>query len=361
MNGGTVAERWRAGVNGGTGGGRPRAGIVSQTGGRPCAGIVSRTGGRACAGIVTHTGGRRHRAALAGLVLCSALGAAPALAQPQLQPQSQSQSQTRPQMQSQAQPQMQPQMQPPGSSATATPPSASHAAALPGHCEVPLDAEDTYDFPALRRALERSQPLRLVVLGAFERPAGAAKANGPAARRPALPARLQAALATRLPQASIQLEPFGRRQGAPIEEVRRLIGPKLFAANPMLVVWQIGRGDAIRGVSTYRFGESLRAGIRQLRERGIDLLLIDAQYQPFAELLHSTRDYREYLRWVARTESVPMIQRYEMIEELADRGLIDREATEPDAQNHNIDVIQQCSAYQVARVIALGAAAPGSR
>lgn len=110
----------------------------------------------------------------------------------------------------------------------------------------------------------------------------------------------------------------------------------------------------MQGVSLYRFGESLTRGLELLASRGIEVLLVDLQYQPFAELLFSTRDYRDYVQWIAKARSLPLVPRFQMIDAMAEREVIDREATDPAVQKRNIELIQACTAYQTARVVGLG-------
>jgi hypothetical protein len=138
-------------------------------------------------------------------------------------------------------------------------------------------------------------------------------------------------------------------------ELAALIRREVLPLKPALVIWQVGRADARQANSPHRFSQSLKEGLEMLRQSGIATILADIQFHPQFEALYRTDDYRNYVRWVAGNKDVPLLRRYEMIEYWASAGAIDLDSGDDADQQAAFRFIQECLAYQAARMI-LGAA-----
>ena len=62
--------------------------------------------------------------------------------------------------------------------------------------------------------------------------------------------------------------------------------------DPVLVIWETGTTDAVRGVGVEDFAAALQTGIDELKAHGVDIILVDMQFS------HSTTtviDFEQYL------------------------------------------------------------------
>jgi lysophospholipase L1-like esterase len=86
---------------------------------------------------------------------------------------------------------------------------------------------------------------------------------------------------------------------------------------PDLVLWQVGTNDAMARIPPAEFKTDLRDGIRWLKKRGVDVVLVG---QHFTRRMRRDRHYQSIRRAVsrvARREKVLRITRYEAMETLA--------------------------------------------
>jgi hypothetical protein len=138
-------------------------------------------------------------------------------------------------------------------------------------------------------------------------------------------------------------------------ELAGLIRRQVLPLKPALVIWQAGRADARKGNPPYRFGKGLAEGLDILHEQGIAAILADIQFHPQFEALYRTDDYRNYVRWIAGERDLPLLRRYEMIEYWAMSHLIDLDSANDAEQQTAYAFIQECLAFQAARMIMGGA------
>jgi hypothetical protein len=244
----------------------------------------------------------------------------------------------------------------PGAGAAADAP-----AILPAHdCDVASEVAPEPDLlPSLASAVkEGERPLTIVVLGSLSGDAGPAVKGVPG-----FPLRLQAhlekELAARSLEPSVRVESVGRVR-ALAGDLAALIRREVLPLKPALVIWQVGRADARQANPPNRFSQSLKDGLDILQEKGIPAILADIQFHPQFEALYRTDDYRNYVRWVAGKRDVPLLNRFEMIEQGASSGSVDLDSGDDADQQAAYRFIQECLAYQATRMI-LGAAGIGTR
>lgn len=222
-------------------------------------------------------------------------------------------------------------------------------------CDVPPEIAPAEDpVPALAGAVKDGpRPLTIVVLGSLS---GGASPQVQAL--PGFPTRLQTRLeaefAARTLDLPLRIETVGKTR-AMAGELAALIRREVLPLKPTLVIWLVGRADARQAVSPHRFSQSLKEGLDIMQQQGIIPILADIQFHPQFEALYRTDDYRNYVRWVAGKRDLPLLRRYEMIEHWASSGSIDLDSGEDAAQQAAYGFIQECLAYQAARMI-LGAA-----
>jgi hypothetical protein len=188
-----------------------------------------------------------------------------------------------------------------------------------------------------------AKQLNIFVLGA-----GSSQLPGPNGAKNAYPARLQHALAEKLPGVEIKLttDVKSKRSAA---EMANALAPTLAAAKPALMVWQTGTVDAMQSIDPDQFSEALDKGINVARSAGADVVLVNPQYSPRTESMIALGTYAENMRWVALQHEVPLFDRYSVMQLWADLGTFDLNATTKklDIAEHVHDCIGRLLADQV--------------
>jgi GDSL-like Lipase/Acylhydrolase family len=138
----------------------------------------------------------------------------------------------------------------------------------------------------------------------------------------AYPARLQAALAERLPGVAVKVSSYAKpRQTA--ADMAKDFGKILSGAKPALVVWQSGTFDAIKGFDPDDFRLALDAGVKALQDAGSDVVLMNMQYSPRTESMIAIHAYADNMRWVAQNREVPLFDRFAVMKQWSELGTFD--------------------------------------
>ncbi len=187
----------------------------------------------------------------------------------------------------------------------------------PAECRVAAHlAESSFPLPQVARAIA-AKKLAVLVIGA-----GSSRLPGPGGAKNAYPARLQTALAEKLPGVAVTVatDVKMRRTAAQMVEAMPV---DLAATKPALLVWQTGTVDAMQGVDQDQFAQALDKGINIARSAGADVVLINAQYSPRTESMIALGNYAENLRWIAVQQEVPLYDRFGIMKLWADLGTFD--------------------------------------
>jgi hypothetical protein len=223
-------------------------------------------------------------------------------------------------------------------------------------CDVPEEIAPVPDpLPELAGKLkEKPRPLTIVVLGSL--PGPSSPGHGAPGFAATLQAKLEQEFASRGLEVPVKVTAVGRTR-ATAGQLSALIRREVLPLKPALLIWQVGRADARQGQPPHRFSLALAEGLDILQQQGIATILADIQFHPQFEALFRTDDYRNYVRWVAGKRDLPLLRRYEMIEHWSQSGQIDLDSGEDADQRTAYAFIQECVAFQAARMI-LGAAEP---
>jgi hypothetical protein len=176
--------------------------------------------------------------------------------------------------------------------------------------------ERDFPLPQVMRALAAKR-LDILVVGA-----GSSLLPGLNGAKNAYPARLQIALAEKLPAVAVKVttDVKARRTA---EEMVKSLAPVLAAAKPALMIWQTGTVDAMQSIDTDQFRAALDHGIKIARSAGADVVFINAQYSPRTESMIALGTYAENMRWVALQQEVPVFDRFSIMKLWADLGTFD--------------------------------------
>jgi hypothetical protein len=159
-------------------------------------------------------------------------------------------------------------------------------------CEVPAELlEVPVKLPHLTKRLRDKEPVTIVAIGG-------GSTRGAAAGDPdlAYPHRLQTALAGFYPGVPIKVS----NQGVPRQSARQMVErfpTDVFPEHPVLVVWEAGVTDAVRGLGLDEFAAALQTGIEDVKNRAIDILLVDMQ---FSRRATTVIDFEQYLNTIHR-------------------------------------------------------------
>lgn len=165
----------------------------------------------------------------------------------------------------------------------------------------------------LKRVAERisaSQPLTIVAIGS-------SSTFGAGASSPAMsyPSRLAFELRALLPHTSITVINRGVN-GDTARDMLARFDRDVFAANPDLVLWQVGSNSVLLGSPIGPTSSLLREGLRRLKVAGSDVVLINPQYAPKIIAKHDERDVDLMVTLIsaaAREMQIDLFQRFALM------------------------------------------------
>jgi lysophospholipase L1-like esterase len=200
--------------------------------------------------------------------------------------------------------------------------SASVALALDSDiCDVPNYL--LFSEPELNRvnaAVTKNKKLDLVVVGT-----GSSLLGGGDGPGRSYPARLEAALAKRLPGVAVKVKTHVKPRQT-TEDMAEILDKLVAEEKPDVLVWQAGTVDAIRGVDPDRFRAVLDESVNTLRAGGTDVVLMNMQYSPRTETLIAVTPIADSMRWVAHHRGVPLFDRLAIMRHWHDVGTFDLSA-----------------------------------
>jgi lysophospholipase L1-like esterase len=192
------------------------------------------------------------------------------------------------------------------------------ALAAPYSCEIPgYLLFGTNELKKVGEAVRKDRKLTVAVVGT-----GSSILAGPDGPRSAYPARLEAALARRLPGVAVKVVTLVRsRQTA--EDLAGGMAKLLIDEKPDLVIWQTGTVDAIRRVDPDAFRDALEHGLDSLHKGGADVVLMNMQYSPRTESMIALGPFVDTMRVVAQQHEVPLFDRLGIMRHWSENGAFD--------------------------------------
>lgn len=190
-------------------------------------------------------------------------------------------------------------------------------AELPAECRVAENLTvPNFRLPRVAKALAEKR-LTILVLGA-----GSSQLPGSNGTKNAYPARLQQALAQKLPGVDVKVTTDVKSRRTAVEMVK-ILPNDLGAAKPDLLIWQTGTVDAMLAVDPDVFSQALDKGINIAQSAGADVVLINSQYSPRTESMIALSTYGDDMRWVALQHEVPLFDRFNVMKLWSDLGTFD--------------------------------------
>jgi acyl-CoA thioesterase I len=175
-------------------------------------------------------------------------------------------------------------------------------------CEVPDGLMQFGDkLPHFSERLRAAQPVKIVAIGGASTTGLAAGSSDLA-----YPHRLQQILAELYPSSPITVV----NRGVPRQTAQQMLErfpTDVVPEDPVLVIWETGTTDAVRGVEVDDFAATLQTGIDELRARGIDIMLVDMQFSHSTATVLDFERYLNALHRVGDVNDVNVFPRFEMM------------------------------------------------
>jgi hypothetical protein len=105
-------------------------------------------------------------------------------------------------------------------------------------------------------------------------------------------------------------------KGVPRQSTQQMIErfpADVFDEHPVLVVWEAGITDAVRGVEVDNFAAALQSGIDAVKNRSIDIVLVDLQFSRKAATLIDFELYLRAIQRVGELNNVYVFPRFEIM------------------------------------------------
>ncbi len=200
-------------------------------------------------------------------------------------------------------------------------------------------------LPRLADRLRAGAPVKIVAIGG-------ASTLGAAAGAPdlAYPRRLQEALARDYPRVPITVV----NKGVPRQTAEQMLArfpSDVLAEDPVLVIWETGTTDAVRGLDVDEFATALQTGIDEIKARAIDIVLVDMQFS------HSTVtviDFERYLRAMHRVgdvNDVYVFPRFEMMRYWSEQNVFNFDGVAKDERASLAAAVYDCLGRNLAAAI----------
>lgn len=213
-------------------------------------------------------------------------------------------------------------------------------------CAAPDDLpEERSTLPMAAKALAARGGLRVLAVGSLST-AGAG--TSPAT---AWPARLEAALRARFPAADIQVVNRGRPKTDAAAMLAQLPAD-VAETRPDVVVWESGAVDAVRGSSVDAYRRALAEGTAALAARGVDVILMDAQFSRAYSALVDFQPYIEAADQVGEMRDLVVFHRYALMRHWVESGRLSAEDVGKPLQLQTADRIYDCVGRLLARAVA---------
>jgi GDSL-like lipase/acylhydrolase family protein len=204
------------------------------------------------------------------------------------------------------------------------------------------------------KAIVHGQEVVIVALGG-------ASTLSIAAGKPDLawPARFAAALAEKFPSARIKVVNLAVARQTAKRSAERL-DREVIPMKPNLVIWETGTMEAVRGMDTDEFRETLRSGMDELKTAGIETVLMNMQFSRDSEAVIHFEPYLAAMSQLADASDVPLFRRHGIMRHWAESGSLDLRVTDSDQRRLVAAKLYDCIGRAMADFVMRGISAATS-
>jgi acyl-CoA thioesterase I len=121
--------------------------------------------------------------------------------------------------------------------------------------------------------------------------------------------------------------------------------------DPVLVVWETGTTDAVRGVGVDEFAATLQTGVDELKARGIDIILVDMQFSHSTATVIDFERYLNALHRVGDVNDVNVLPRFEMMRYWSEQNVFNFDGVAKDERASLAAKVYGCIAGKLADAI----------
>jgi len=213
-------------------------------------------------------------------------------------------------------------------------------------CEASAElTENEAKLPRLAERLHAHAPVTIVAIGG-------ASTIGSAAGSPeqAYPHRLELALAHWYPDEPITVV----NKGVPRQSAGQMLArfpTDVIAEDPVLVIWETGITDAVRGTNIDDFAATLQTGIDELKNRAIDIILVDMQFSRSSTTVIDFEQYLSTLHRLGDLTDVYVFPRFAMMRYWSEENLFNFDEVDADDRAKLAARVYDCIGVKLAQVI----------
>jgi hypothetical protein len=125
----------------------------------------------------------------------------------------------------------------------------------------------------------------------------------------------------------------------------------VIAEDPVLVIWEAGINDAVRGTAIDDLAASLQSGIDELKNRAIDIILVDMQFSRRTITLIDFDKYLKTLHRVGDLNEVYVFPRFEMMRYWSEQNMFNFDEVSPDERAAVAGRVYDCIGRKLAQII----------
>jgi lysophospholipase L1-like esterase len=165
------------------------------------------------------------------------------------------------------------------------------------------------DYPLTRtaRRIAAGEPLRIVAIGS-----SSTAGTGASSQAATYPSRLAVELEEIFPSLAVTMVNRGIGGEKAADMVARFKG-EVFADEPDLVLWQVGTNSVLGNDPLKPTEETIADGVRQLKARQVDVVLIDAQFAPKVTAKPNTEAMVTFMAHTAKQQHVDIFRRFTLM------------------------------------------------
>jgi hypothetical protein len=232
------------------------------------------------------------------------------------------------------------------SSALSAGPGCSVARAQSDDCTTPPEmTEGDPTLPHLAERLKTRKPVTIVTIGG-------ASTMGLAAGSSDLsyPHRLEQNLAKDFPDSPVGVV----NKGVARQSARQMLDrfpTDVFAEDPVLVAWEVGITDAVRGTDIDEFAETLRTGLDELKNRAIDGILVDMQFSRSSATVINFESYLKALHRAGDLADVYVFPRFDMMRYWSEQNVFNFDDVAAEDRAKLAARVYDCLGQKLAQVI----------
>jgi hypothetical protein len=145
-------------------------------------------------------------------------------------------------------------------------------------------------------------------------------------------------------------------KGVPRQSTRQMVGrfaTDVIPEDPILVIWETGISDAVRGIEVDDFTSALQAGIDEVKNHSIDIVLVDMQFSRSTATVIDFERYLTALHRVADLNEVYVFPRYEMMRYWSEQNMFNFDEVAADERARLAARVYDCIGRELAQAIKL--------